>query len=110
MIIWRGLGFLVFVITLAALIFMEVLTGRLFHDPSYYAAHGWPKLVGFLIAAVAVWLLGNSLNRRPGRVVIDKATGRQVVLKPTHSLFFIRVDYWAAILVVLGIVFLFVSG
>jgi hypothetical protein len=101
MIVWRGWGYLVFVITLGVLILMEVGTGRLFHDSNYYAAHGWPRLLGFLVAAVAVWFLGTYLNRRA-----ERAEGN----KPVHSLFFIRVDYWAGILVVLGIVSLFIRG
>jgi hypothetical protein len=88
MIIWSGLGVLVAVITFASLVLTAYATGALFGDASYYQTHGWPKLLAFLIAGAVVWWLGTSLNEKQGRVMIDKETGREVVIKPNHSLFF----------------------
>jgi hypothetical protein len=107
MIIWSGLGFLVAVITFLLLLTAEYATESLFQDESYYQAHGWPKLLAFFLAAVVVWPLGKFLNRRQGKVVIEKETGKEVLVKPNHSLFFIRIEYWGPILLILGIVFFF---
>jgi hypothetical protein len=103
MIIWSGLGFLVAIIAFACLFMSELFVENAFHDDQYYQTHGWPKLVAMLVAAGLVWLLGNYLNKKQGKRLVDPATGKDVVLKPNHSLFFIRMEYWAAILLVLGI-------
>ena len=93
MIIWSGWGILVLVIGFASFLLTQVGVDSMMQDDQYYRTHGWPKLVGFVVAAVLTWLLGHTLNRtRPGR----------------DSLFFIPVQFWAVIFLVLGIVFLFV--
>jgi hypothetical protein len=109
MIIWSGLGFLVAVIAFVSMIFAEYTTESLFQDDSYYQTHGWPKLLAFWIAGVTVWFLGNHLNQKPGQVMIDKETGTEVLMKPNHALFFIKLEYWGPILFILGILFLFVK-
>jgi hypothetical protein len=109
MIIWSGLGFLVAVITFVCLLLTEFATESAFRDDGYYQAHGWPKLVGFIAAALIVWPLGRYLNSKKGRVLVDPDTGKQVVFKQGHMLFFIPLEYWGPILVVLGIIFLFVK-
>ena len=80
-----------------------------FHDDRYYQAHGWPKLVAFAVAAVIVGIVGRWLNRRQGKVLIDPETGREVVVGRGNTFFFIPMEYWAPILLVLGIIFLFVT-
>lgn len=52
--------------------------------------------------------MGAYLNRKQGKVMIEKETGREVILKPDHSFFFIRMEYWGPLLLALGVVFLFV--
>ena len=108
MVIWSGLGFLVAVITFLLLLTAEYLTESLLQDESYYQTHGWPKLLAFFIAGAVVWALGRYLNRRQGKVMIEKETGKEVLINPNHSLFFIRMEYWGPILLVLGIFFFFV--
>jgi hypothetical protein len=108
MIIWNGLGFLVGVITFLLLLLSEYATESLFHDESYYQSHGWPKLLAFFLAGAVVWPLGAYLNRRQGKVLVEKETGKEVLIKPNHSFFFIRMEHWGPILVALGIILLFV--
>lgn len=105
MILWRGFGWAVVVITFAALVGAEFGVERVFADDEYYQEHGWPKLVAFVAAAVPIWLLSNYLGRRPGRVVIDKATGQELTLGNAHDLFFVPLRYWPAILVLAGLAF-----
>ena len=112
MIIWSGWGFVVAVIGIGCLLLTELGVEAAMKDDQYYQNNGWPKLVALLIAAVIVWPLGRALNRpRPGRELIDTNTGERVVLPSGggHSLFFIPVEYWAPLLVVLGVVLLFVK-
>jgi hypothetical protein len=111
MIIWNGWGFLAAVIAFACWLVTEIGVEAAMNDEEYYQNHGWPKLLGFLVAAVIVWPLGRALNRkRPERELVDPQTGERVILKSGggHTLFFIPIEYWAPIFVVLGVVFLFV--
>lgn len=108
MIIWKGWGFLVAVIAFACLLASEFLTERYFADDRYYQQHGWPKLAGFFLAGAIVWILSMLWKDKPGRVMVDKQTGAEIVLKKSDSLFFIPIRHWGPILFALGIVFLFV--
>jgi hypothetical protein len=98
-IIWRGFGFLVAVIVfgcslVANLIFnAEVGSG-------YYDHHRWPFAVSLIVSAAICWFLGDYLRKRPGRVVIDKQSGKEFTLNKSHSLFFIPMHWWAPILLV----------
>ena len=109
MIIWRGLGFLVAVIGFLSLLLTQHAVDSVSGIKDYYQTHGWPKLAALSIAGAMVWFLGRHLNNRPtSRTLIDKATGEELQIKPHHSFFFIGMEYWGPILVVLGII-LFVS-
>jgi hypothetical protein len=109
MIIWQGAGFIVAVVTFLVLLLTELSVEALTRDDSYYQKHGWPKLAGFIIAGCLVMPIARYLNKKEGKVLIEKETGKEVVIKPKHSLFFINVEYWSYILFVLGVVFLFVT-
>ena len=109
MIIWQGAGFIVAIVAFAMLVLTELSVESLFKDEKYYQAHGWPKLAALALAGVIVLLIGKYLNARGGKVLIEKETGREVLLKSRHSLFFINVEYWGYILMALGFIFLFVT-
>ena len=49
-----------------------------------------------------VTALGLYLRGKGGRVVVDKQTGREIVLRRRHTLFFIPIEYWGLVVVVLG--------
>ncbi len=106
MIIWSGFGFLVVVFAFACSLTMNVFTNALFGS-GYYQTHAWPLALAIAIAGALTWLVGNALNRRQGRVMIEKATGREVLLRRNHSLFFIRMHYWGPILIALAFASLF---
>jgi hypothetical protein len=110
MIIWNGRGFVVAVIAFACLLLSEFLSERHFHDSAYYQQHGWPKLVAFLIAGVIVWRLSVHWGKTPARTLIEKETGKEVIMHRDDSLFFIPLRYWGPILCGLGIVFFLVKG
>lgn len=106
-IFWRGCGIFVVVITIVILVIFQKVAGAVSGDPRFYQSHDWPKGAALLCAAAAVYLAGRYFNNRPGRVMIDKATGREVIFPRVHSLFFIRMEYWGFILAALGVVCLF---
>jgi hypothetical protein len=112
MIIWTGWGFIVAVIAIGCLVIAAVVVNAAMADDQYYQNNGWPKLVALFAAAAIAWPVGRALNRKgPERELIDTATGERVVFQSGggHTFFFIPVEYWSAIFVVLGVVFLFVK-
>jgi hypothetical protein len=105
MIIWQGFGFLVAVIAFAALVLTETVSERITGNDQFYQQHGWVILIGMLFAATLTYGLHRLLLLQKQRVLIDKATGEEVVLKPNHSLFFIPVQLWPVVFVALGLIF-----
>ena len=108
MIIWQGMGFIIAMIALGCCALFDFLTAKAFHDSSYYAAHGWPKLFALWMSAAMIWALSKYVFKKEGRVLIDLKTGEEVILKPEHALFFINIMYWPYVLFAAGIVFFFV--
>lgn len=108
MLIWSGWGVAVPVITFAFLLLFDAATAAYFGDESYYAENAWPKFAAMLLAAIVVWFLGRYLNSGTGRVVVDQETQEQLILKRTHTFFWLRMEYWAPILILFGLVLAFV--
>ena len=80
MIIWSRGGILAPVAAILSLVLTEYSVNALFNSEIYYEVHGWPKFVALSIAGLLCFLLGRFLNKEE-KVYIDKATGKDVVLK-----------------------------
>jgi hypothetical protein len=72
----------------------------------YYEAHGWPKPVMGVTAGTLSSSAGFVLNR--GQPATDPQTGQQVLIKGQHSLFFIPMQYWGPLIVVLVTIVTFI--
>lgn len=108
-IVWRGYGWLVAVIVFGCSLVANLLFNTLYGD-DYYDRHRWPLAVAILSAGVICWSLGNCLRRRSDRVVIDKATGREIVMNQScHALFFIPMHLWGPVLALIACVLLFLE-
>ncbi|HEV2289983.1 MAG TPA: hypothetical protein VGR81_13650 [Candidatus Acidoferrales bacterium] len=108
MLVWRGKGFLVALIAFGCLILTDLATRSMFTDKGYYQHHGWPKLVGFFIAAVSVYALRSWFGCGRERILIERETGQEVKISLEDSLLGIPVRFWPFILLGLGVVFSFV--
>jgi hypothetical protein len=103
MIIWTGRGFLVAVLVFLLSLGAEWGVESAFGDDSYYQLHAWPLALALFTSGVISWLLGNHFNNQKGRVVIDKETGQEMVIGgPNHTLFFIKMQYWGPILMLIA--------
>ena len=109
MIIWQGRGFLIAIVSFACLVVMELLTRAWFHDETYYQKHGWPMLVGFLVAAAIIWLLAKSRATDVNPESGQDSPHDGVVLGEQDRLFFIPARHWPRLLGVLGVVCYIVS-
>lgn len=93
------------VIGFAALISTEIVSAKITDNDQFYQQHGWVILIGMLAAAALTYGLQRFLLLQNGRVMIDKDTGQEVILRPDDSLFFIPVKWWPVVFAVLGVVF-----
>ena len=109
MIIWRGRGIAIALITFGCLLLAELMTETVFGADDFYQTHGWPKLAGLWSAAVIVYALRDWLRVGEERILIDNETGQEVRASIEGELFFIRAGHWPIVLLGLGLVFLFVT-
>ncbi len=101
MVIWKGYGFLTLVIAIAIGAIVSLIFGKIGSTEDLGAA------VGALISAVIIWFVGNKLNSpEKKRIMVDKKTGEEVIIEPEHSMFFIKMQYWAFIVGGLGLIML----
>jgi hypothetical protein len=91
-IFWRGYGIFVLIIAAACLVTAQLVADGATGDPNYYKTHNWLGCLALFVAAVPVHFMGNHLNHQQGR---------------RDSLFFIPMQYWAIILPVIGLCYLF---
>jgi hypothetical protein len=104
MIIWNGFGFLVVVFVFGAALLCNLAFDAVW-GAGYYSAHKWTIGIAMFIAAALSWFVGGLLRKRSAQIVIDKATGKELVLdRASHALFFIPMHYWGGILAVIGVV------
>ena len=102
MIIWTGMGFLVAVFVFGCSFAANLITNALIGEP-FYDENQWPFGVSLIIAAALCWFIGRSLANRRTRSLVDKDTGEEVIVRPNHSLFFIKMHWWGPILLVVGV-------
>lgn len=109
MLIWRGWGILAALIPIGLLVVIQIIVDAVFGANTYQQYADVLSPLGLLVGAAILWVLGRRLNGQPGRVMIDQATGQQVEFRRDHSLFFIKMEYWAVVCAV-GAVGFFVVG
>lgn len=97
MIIWKGWGILV------------LLIGAVFTIPLGFGAAsllgtesaGFGAGLGLLLAAVAVFFVGQKLNAPVQG--FHPATGQPVLYRNAHTFFFVPMQYWAFVLPVIAV-------
>jgi hypothetical protein len=94
MIFWSGLGILPVVFLIFFTFGFSNHAGRPTDNEVAYT---------LLMTGLASGALGWWLRKRPARIVIDKATGKEIALRPRHSLFFIPMFYWGPIFIAMGL-------
>ena len=64
LLVWRGWGILILAfLGRAASAVTQLGVNAAMQDGKYYQAHGWPKVLGFWLAAAVCWPIGRRLNR-----------------------------------------------
>ena len=103
--VWSRWGILVVLYGLAALLIGGVIGNATGLGPRQLIPIG----ICELLAAIAVWFTGVRLNRDADRRLLDPKTGREVVVRRRHTLFWIPMQYWAPVLGLIGVIVL-ISG
>jgi hypothetical protein len=98
--IWRGWGILVVVYAFVAFVVGTIIGNSVGAGIRAGVAVG----VCEVIAGIAVWFTGIRLNRGGDRMLIDPKTGTEVRVRRSHTLFWIRMEYWAPVLAIAGII------
>lgn len=101
LIFWRGLGWLVPVVSLGAMIMSQLAIDAVYGD-GFYTATAWPKDAAVVFTALSIVLLGLYLNHVKRRTLVDEETGEVLGKAPLHSFLFIPIEYWAAIILALS--------
>jgi hypothetical protein len=103
-IIWSDKGYLVAVTTFGSSLVANLITNSVTGSGAYWDAHRWPLAVSLFFSAVVCWFVGRAFQNQGARVLIDPKTGEDVVLRESHTLFFIPMMWWGPLLAVLGAV------
>ncbi|SEB84741.1 hypothetical protein SAMN04489761_1942 [Tenacibaculum sp. MAR_2009_124] len=93
MIIWSGRGILSIAILLISFLILNFIIPFEFRQYIF--------TLSFFITGAFSWYFGKKWNTN-GKIMIDKASGQEVLLKPNHSLFWIKMQYWGIVFAVLG--------
>jgi hypothetical protein len=96
--IWNGLGCLVIPVIILGVVAAGVIAQA---EPNAR----WPRMIAVLGTALALFGLGIILNRP--KVVGQDRWGNAVTEKVDHSLYWIPVQYWSAIALVIGTILVF---
>jgi hypothetical protein len=104
---FRGRGYVIGLIAGGCLLVSDWLCGVRYHDPEFYAQHGWPKLAAFMAAALIVWWL-NSLGHEETIGVGQQEMKQKPFFREPDSLMMVPARYWPFALCALGVVFYFV--
>ena len=110
--IWSGKGIWVFPIILVCVLCLGpsavwAWIGGLGQPGSGKTVAFTPAVcIGLFLAGILCYLLGNRVNRSTGRRVIDRMTGRVKIERPYHHCFFLKVEYWGFLCLLMGAVIL----
>ena len=102
MLIWKGHGILIIVFGVIGGLVCGVLT------TGVYAATHWSWMLRFIVAAnfwgaaAAIWLYAKTMGKTVQQTYLDPTTHRPVVIRTSHSLFFIPPVPWAILATLLA--------
>ena len=97
-IVWNGLGCLVIPVVIVGAVLGGAIAQAMPNDR-------WLQMIAVLGTALALFGLGVVLNRP--KVVGHDRWGNAVTAKEDHSLYWIPVQYWSAIALVIGTIIVF---
>ncbi|SRR6266498_4992574 len=104
MIIYSGWGFLALICYVASAVLVGSILNWGFGIDFLATAQWWPLHSIFLFGGIATFAVGRLLNRELLEEIVYEKTGPVTVLKPRHTLYFIRMEYWGPIILAIYII------
>ncbi len=104
--VWQGLGLFAFAIPFLMVVVAYLGVYAIFGAETAARFGTATSGVAILISAGILWRMAKQLAARPGRDMIDKATGEEITLREHHTMFFVPLKYWGMLYGVLGVVVL----
>ena len=107
MLIWTrwGLGILILSIFIAMIpdIILQVIMAGKYTEGMLTSYSSTPLM--FFIAGVIMFFIGRKLNNPSNdKELIDNQTGETYLLKKRHTVFFLNVEYFGILFIIIGIV------
>ena len=103
LLIWKGWGILAVLIPVAFLILSQLGFDAIYSKGFYETHSSWIVPLALLLSTPLIYFIGNKLNNKPGRLLTDPKTNEEIVLKDTHDLFWIPLQYWSFIIGIITI-------
>jgi hypothetical protein len=98
---WRGKGWIapeiLFGFPYGIRWIFQKITGDIAVRPDGLDAHLWPILLGQVLAGLFLFVWGRNLNNRPAQRAIERATGREILVRPNHGMYGVKVEYWGIV-------------
>jgi len=103
MVFWSGFGFLAIIIPAIVLIVTQIVID-FFLGKGFYTNHYIIQSFGLYLSSIFIWVIGKYLQKRKAKVLIDKETGKEVIIDySNHTFFFIKLHYWSIACIVFGL-------
>jgi len=93
MIFWRGWGILVIPIYFVGVVVGSGICTEITGDPAFFNDAKWPAFLTIILTSAAIFFTGRYFNRPI--FYGNSATGQPMVQRGNHSLFFVKMEYWA---------------
>jgi len=101
-IFWRGYGPLVILFAILAVVIASYSSNSITNDQHFAATHLWVNGIALVISGVLSFIVGIRLNGGSGRVLVDPKTRQRLIYKKKHDIFFIPMQYWAIVVIIVG--------
>jgi hypothetical protein len=115
-VVWSGKGkmvLLILVLCFIPLVLIALFSNHFIPEQNSSGANlflaknrGWLLGLTFISAGVANWLYGRRLNGQPAQEGIDPMTGIKKMFRPSHALYWIKIEYWGVFFFLTGLYFL----
>lgn len=106
MLIWKGAGILTVIIP-AVLAIIALLITRLITGSDELCSQPW--FMGLLSVVSGALIIMTGLRLNKDKTEIDSETGQEITVKKNkHTMFFIQMQYWGIVWVIMGFVYVFI--
>jgi hypothetical protein len=100
--IWQGYGFLGLLVPFLMSLITQMTSDSLY-EKGFYTSHPIIPAIVLLISSALIWFLGVKLNSEPGKLLIDPKTGQQFEFKKKHTIFWIPMQWFSAVIAAIAL-------